>query len=92
MIAVPVFPVFQCSCLLLPHCFCHLPASLPGQYHLKQISVQLDPELSALQFREAFGDGQPQSAALGITGGVSSDEPFRQFLSGYGQLLCRDIF
>lgn len=68
------------------------PLHFPGQYHLKQISVQLDPELSALQFREAFGDGQPQSAALGITGGVSSDEPFRQFLSGYGQLLCRDIF
>ena len=47
----------------------------PVQYNFKQIAVSPDSEFSALQLRQAFGDGKPQAASLCGSGGVSPGEP-----------------
>lgn len=48
--------------------------------HLKQIPVNVDLKVPALELGQAFCDGKPQAAPFRGSGHVAADEPFRQLL------------
>ena len=57
----------------------------------KQITVNVEIKLSALEKGETFGDGETQSAPFCGAGYVTSDKALCQFIGGYVQRILRDI-
>lgn len=52
--------------------------------HLKQISIQIQLEFTALQLCQALGDGEAKAAAFRISGDITADKTLCQFI-------CRNI-
>ena len=63
-----------------------------GNIGTEQVSINGELEPAALQFHQAFGDGKPKAAALGVAAAIATDKALHQFISGNIQFIAGNIF